>query len=211
MIIIANSRKQNEGSVLPPGMEDIRYAHDKETLNSLLGEKPRFIFFAHWNWHIPAEIYENHTCIGFHMTDLPYGRGGSPLQNLIINGHKETKITAIKIVEGMDCGAIYMKQDLTLEGKAEEIYDRAYNIINGMIMEISLMNIEPIPQDENEALYFIRRTPDQSEMQEITYDHIRMLDAEGYPHANIKYCGQVLEFTDAKVTKEGLVARCLIK
>ena len=29
------------------------------------------------------EIHENYKCIIFHMTDLPFGRGGSPLQNLI--------------------------------------------------------------------------------------------------------------------------------
>ena len=30
------------------------------------------------------------------MTDLPYGRGGSPLQNLIIRGFESTKISAIE-------------------------------------------------------------------------------------------------------------------
>ena len=46
---------------------------------------PKYIFFPHWSWLIPNEIYENYECILFHMTDLPYGRGGSPLQNLILN------------------------------------------------------------------------------------------------------------------------------
>ncbi len=33
---------------------------------------------------MPREIFENWACVVFHMTDLPYGRGGSPLQNLIV-------------------------------------------------------------------------------------------------------------------------------
>jgi len=43
---------------------------------------PDFIFFPHWSTHIPSAIYSNFNCIIFHMTDLPYGRGGSPLQIL---------------------------------------------------------------------------------------------------------------------------------
>ena len=44
---------------------------------------PRYIFFPHWSWRVPREIIENYECVCFHMTDLPYGRGGTPLQNLI--------------------------------------------------------------------------------------------------------------------------------
>jgi len=50
-----------------------------ENLNKI---KPIFMFFPHWSWKIPREIYENFDCVGFHMTDLPYDRGGSPIQNL---------------------------------------------------------------------------------------------------------------------------------
>ncbi len=53
--------------------------------------KPEYIFFPHWSWIIPSEIYENFKCIVFHMTDLPYGRGGSPLQNLISRGFEKLR------------------------------------------------------------------------------------------------------------------------
>ena len=33
------------------------------------------------------------------MTDLPFGRGGSPLQNLIINGYKKTKYLQFELKE----------------------------------------------------------------------------------------------------------------
>ena len=51
--------------------------------------EPRYVFFLHWSTRIPREIFEQHECVVFHMTDLPFGRGGSPLQNLILRGHKE--------------------------------------------------------------------------------------------------------------------------
>lgn len=42
---------------------------------------PSYIFFPHWSWKIPAEIYERFECVIFHMTDV-FGRGKSA-QNLI--------------------------------------------------------------------------------------------------------------------------------
>ncbi len=65
----------------------IRDPKDLE-VSKLLEFSPRYIFFPHWSWIIPKEIYEKFECVIFHMTDLPFGRGGSPLQNLIVRGHK---------------------------------------------------------------------------------------------------------------------------
>lgn len=80
----------------------------------------------------------------FHMTDLPYGRGGSPLQNLIVRGHKEIMISALRVEKGLDAGDIYMKKPLSLEGTAEEIFIRANDIIEDMIEELILKNTPPI-------------------------------------------------------------------
>ncbi|MCK5491947.1 MAG: methionyl-tRNA formyltransferase, partial [Candidatus Omnitrophica bacterium] len=80
--------------------------------------KPEYIFFPHWSWVIPRQIYSKYTCVVFHMTDLPFGRGGSPLQNLIVRGIKRTKISAIKVEKGLDVGAVYLKRNLLLAGSA---------------------------------------------------------------------------------------------
>ena len=101
------------------------------------------IFIPHWSYIIPSEIYLNYECIVFHMTNLPYGRGGSPLQNLIVRGHTETKISALRVVKELDAGSIYLKRDLSLSGTAEEIYDRANEVIEPMISEIISKNLEP--------------------------------------------------------------------
>lgn len=71
---------------------------------------PRTIFFPHWSYLIPPAIHEGWECIIFHMTDLPYGRGGSPLQNLIQRGHRETMLTALRCVAELDAGPIYLKR-----------------------------------------------------------------------------------------------------
>ena len=92
------------------------------------------IFIPHWSYLIPKDIYEEYECIVFHMTDLPFGRGGSPLQNLISRGFTETKISALKVEEGLDTGPIYLKTKLKLEGTAEEIFRRSSKIIFKMIL-----------------------------------------------------------------------------
>jgi len=162
---------------------------------------PRYIFFLHWNWLVPDEIWKNHECVCFHMTDVPYGRGGSPLQNMILAGHKTTKLTALRMVDDMDAGPVYTKKALSLDGRAESIYKRAgelsFDIIRWMLVN------EPTPvAQQGEVVSFKRRKPAQSILPakgdlETVYDHIRMLDAPSYPLAFIEHGELRLEFSNA--------------
>lgn len=154
---------------------------------------PRQVFFLHWSWKVPAEIVKNFECICFHMTDVPYGRGGSPLQNLIMRGHRETKLTALRMVEEFDAGPVYLKEDLSLEGSAEEIYIRAARLSADMIKRIIEEKIVPSEQVGTPTV-FQRRKPSESEIGrcetlQSLYDFIRMLDAETYPHAFLTHAG----------------------
>ncbi|MSS27814.1 methionyl-tRNA formyltransferase [Desulfovibrio sp. PG-178-WT-4] len=162
-------------------------AQQELTLELLESLSPRYIFFPHWSWIIPETIWKRFECVIFHMTDLPYGRGGSPLQNLIIRGYQETKISAFRCSEGIDTGPIYLKRPLSLLGTAEEIYIRANAIIQEMIIEI--LNTYPASTPQyGEVTIFKRRKPEESNLDgvqtlEELFDKIRMLDADGYPPA----------------------------
>ena len=104
------------------------------TLPLLSKMQPRYIFFPHWSRIIQSDIYKNFECVIFHMTDLPFGRGGSPLQNLIARGIRKTKISALKCNEEVDAGPIYLKRPLSLHGSAEAIYQRATKEVENMIV-----------------------------------------------------------------------------
>lgn len=65
---------------------------------------------------VPEAVLIAAECVCFHMTDVPYGRGGSPLQNLIVRKHKKTKLTALKMTEEIDAGPVYCKRELSLDG-----------------------------------------------------------------------------------------------
>ncbi|KVV13961.1 methionyl-tRNA formyltransferase [Flavobacterium sp. TAB 87] len=177
----------------------------KEDFNyeNLLSINPVKIFIPHWSYIIPSEIYDNFDCIVFHMTDLPYGRGGSPLQNLIVRGHKSTKISALKVQKGIDTGDIYIKDDLSLIGTAQDIFKRSSDVVYVMIEKIIKNNIIPIPQ-VGEVVEFKRRKPEESNLEfleslENVFDYIRMLDADGYPNAFLETEFLKFEFFNAEL------------
>ena len=94
-----------------------------------------------------------------------------------------------------------MKKELSLEGTATEIFNRATDVIKQMIYEIIENNVLPQPQF-GDIVEFKRRKPEESNMLELSeldqvYDYIRMLDCEGYPHAFIETPHLKIEFTNA--------------
>jgi methionyl-tRNA formyltransferase len=195
------------------GAEIINQKHEL-TFEHLQGSNPDFIFFLHWSYIIPPNIFENFNCIVFHMTDLPYGRGGSPLQNLVARGHKETMISALKVTSGIDTGPIFLKRPLSLDGTAAEIFLRSGRIMLEMIEEIISGKIQPIEQ-HGDIVIFQRRTPAQSNVKDVLntrqmYDHIRMLDAPGYPKAFLETEHLRFEFSGAELADGDLTANVRI-
>lgn len=181
------------------------------TVERVTAIAPRYIFFPHWSWIVPDEILETVECVCFHMTDVPYGRGGSPLQNLIIRGHTETVVSALRMTDDLDAGPVYGKQPLSLAGPAHEIYERCSATVFEMISWIAAERPTPQPQ-AGEPTVFERRRPEQSRLPEgadpaTIYDHIRMLDAPTYPRAFVETDEYRLEFSNAKLNADGVLAQ----
>jgi len=198
------------------GREVVRIRAPKELVpESLEKINPEFIFFPHWSWIIQREIFTRFTCVVFHMTDLPYGRGGSPLQNLIVRGHRETKLTALQCVAELDAGPVYTKRPLSLSGTAEEILRRASDLVEEMIVEIVRLRPETVPQF-GQVVEFKRRQPKDGNISELdtllaAYDFIRMLDADGYPPAFLETENMYFEFSNAELRAEFIEAKVRIR
>lgn len=176
---------------------------------------PRYVFFPHWSHRIPPAIFENYECVIFHMADLPFGRGGSPLQNLIVRGIYETQICALRGVAEIDAGPVYLRRPLSLHGNAQEIYLRASTLIGEMMAEMVATPHQPRPQT-GEPVLFQRRTPADSNLAPLgslrqVYDHIRMLDADGYPPAFVDVGPYRLEFKRAALSGESIQADVIIR
>lgn len=189
---IANAKafmQKHEGTL------NVHLITDKEelTYDALCKIQPSYIFFPHWSWIIPEKIFSQFECIVFHMTDLPYGRGGSPLQNLILNKRYQTKISAIRVCQEVDAGDVFFKEDFTVEhGSADDILRNLSSIVfSTMITKVLSGKYKPCAQ-QGEVTHFVRRKPEQSDILAATlssdhdiYDFVRMLDGEGYPRAFI--------------------------
>ena len=198
-------------SISKDGNADWHYVANESELKEVVDKnKPKYIFFLHWNWIVPESIFGNYECVCFHMTDVPYGRGGSPLQNLILAGHTDTMLTALKMVKELDAGPVYIKTPLSLDGSAEDIYRRAGKLCVDLMNNIIQNTPQPEPQKGN-VVMFKRRKPEQSTMPKIgglklAYDFIRMLDAEGYPRAYIQHGEYKIFFKNANICGDSITA-----
>lgn len=180
------------------------------TLEKINEINPEMIFVLHWSQFISDELLAKFSFVIFHMTDLPYGRGGSPLQNLIARGFENTKITAILATDEIDAGPIFLKESLSLHGSAQEIYEQASACSIQMIRKIIDNQISPVEQ-HGDPVHFKRRSPEESQLllESVSindvYDQIRMVDAEGYPKAFLRLGDFRIELTNA-LLDDGIVS-----
>lgn len=179
---------------------------------------PKIIFFIHWSKLIPKNIYENYTCIQFHLANLPKGRGGSPIQNQILKDIKKTKISAFKVEKKLDSGPICMKQNFNLNGNAVSILKRME--FKSIEMIEKLINKKRIlfKKQSGKPSFFKRRKPEESKIKiskiktiKKMYDFLRMLDAPEYPKAFIKLKEFKFTFNDIKKKNNFIEANVIIK
>jgi methionyl-tRNA formyltransferase len=185
------------------------------TVELLRTFEPHWVLAPHWSSIIPAEIYAAFRVVIFHMTDLPYGRGGSPLQNLIVAGHAETVICALHCEAGLDTGPVYLRAPLSLEGSAREIFLRAREVIFEMAVRLVREDPTPTPQ-VGEPVHFRRRRPADGVINALdtvdqVYDFIRMLDCDGYPPATMVGPGWVASLSEARRDGDAVEARVVFR
>tara|TARA_R110001592_G_scaffold248191_1_gene510339 strand:+ start:2816 stop:3472 length:657 start_codon:yes stop_codon:yes gene_type:complete len=155
---------------------------------------PNTILWYGWSWIIPSNIVEQYNCLCLHPSPLPKYRGGSPIQNQIINNEKTSAVTIFKMDNGIDTGDIIKQIPMSLEGNIQEIFNRISEI--GFITTYDILKNGYSLQKQNNSLstYFSRRTPSESEItieeiqsqsSEYLYNKIRML-TDPYPNAYIK-------------------------
>ena len=174
----------------------------KLKLNYIKKINPKLIFFPDWSWIIPNEIVQKYQCICFHESNLPKFRGGSPIQNQIIRGVKNTKTSSFIMNEKLDAGDILLQKDLSLEGSLDDIFSRM--ISNDYFLINKIINGKFKKQKQTGKITtYKRRKPKESELisldfsKKYLYDFIRML-ADPYPNAFIKIGKKKIIFKDIK-------------
>tara|TARA_Y100001978_G_C23644465_1_gene410005 strand:- start:429 stop:1100 length:672 start_codon:yes stop_codon:yes gene_type:complete len=206
--VISNNLRKNHQILLIKTKADLN-------IENLKKFNPNLIFFPHWNWKVPNQIHERYKCILFHTAPLPYGRGGSPIQNLILLGYKKSPVCALKMVEELDSGPIYSKREISLEGPLSLIFKRLNIAVNDLMEDLINFLPEPILQ-KGSQLYFRRLNQDDNEIPiqgslKDFYDRVRMLDDVNYPNPFIRYGDYIIEFNNANISDGKLTCKAEIK
>lgn len=154
--------------------------------------------FIGWSWILPSGVTDRMLCVGIHPSDLPAYRGGSPIQNQIIDGLKESKVTLMTLSsKKLDAGNIWLKERFSLEGDSiQEIFLNIQKSSVELLNKFFNMypNIISIEQDINAGSYKKRRHEKESKIEwdefkednfDNLYNKIRCL-TEPYPNAFIE-------------------------
>ena len=180
---------------------DYRYqiSNPHELENTCKTFRPDLIFFVGWSWRVPDHIIDSYRCLCIHPSELPKYRGGSPIQNQIIDSVTDSAVTLFVMDHGIDTGDIVLQKRLNLNGDLVDILERISYISSEMIQNCisyyrTNKKLKATPQNHNDATYCKRRTPDDSEisindLNSMTaielYNKIRCLQ-DPYPNAYIK-------------------------
>jgi methionyl-tRNA formyltransferase len=93
------------------GPEKIR---DPSFLAKLKDWSPQIIVVVAFGRILPATILDlaPYGCVNVHYSLLPKYRGAAPVAWTIINGEEKSGVTTMKLVEKMDAGPIYLREEI---------------------------------------------------------------------------------------------------
>ena len=160
------------------------------TLSSVLPDVD-IIFFFRWPRIVSPDAMSSTRAklVVFHTSDLPHGRGGSPIQNQIVSGSIISRVNAIAMTSQVDAGDIYCSQDITLQGTADDIWMAISHAACRLAMRV-IEGAVPRPQ-VGEPSFFKRRRdnslPRDADSLVNVHSFVQMLDGEGYPGSHIDH------------------------
>jgi len=147
-------------------------------------------FFLSCEKIIKKEVRDrNKLCLVVHESDLPCGKGWSPLTWSILGGKSEVTITLFAAVDKVDAGKIYLQDTMRFVG--HELLPELHAIQGTKTNELVLQFVEKYPtitgrEQQGEESFYQRRTPADSALdpnQTIAeqFNLLRVVDNEKYP------------------------------
>jgi methionyl-tRNA formyltransferase len=134
-------------------------------------------------------LQKNKHNIVIHASDLPKGKGFSPLQWQILEGKNEIILTLFEVVAKVDSGPYYIKDKIVLQGN--ELLPEIRGILAEKIIEMCLKFVDnidemlPVQQVGNESFYKRRTLEDDkidiNEPLIKQFNHFRICDNEKFP------------------------------
>ncbi len=130
---------------------------DEATIDELLHIECDYIVVAAYGQILPREILDHAPCINLHASILPQYRGASPIQQTLLNGDKQTGVTAMLMDEGLDTGDILkiemipVKENTMVEDLFEQLTDVAADLTVDVLHDFN--SFTPQKQNESQATH----------------------------------------------------------
>jgi methionyl-tRNA formyltransferase len=135
------------------------------------------------------DLNRNKNNIVIHASDLPKGKGFSPLQWQILEGKNDIVLTLFEAVEECDAGPFYIKDKIHFKGT--ELLDELREKLGLKIVEMAIHYVKNkdklVPKEQvGESSFYRRRTlkddeidPNKTIIEQ--FNHFRIADNERYP------------------------------
>ncbi len=126
---------------------------DEETVTELLKIKCDFIVVAAYGQILPKAILDHAPCINLHASILPQYRGASPIQQSLLNGDKESGVTAMMMNEGLDTGDILKISRIAIDDDemVETLFERLTDIACDLTIDVLEHYAALTPKIQNDA------------------------------------------------------------
>ncbi len=128
-----------------------------------------FIVVAAYGQILPKAVLDHAPCINLHASILPQYRGASPIQQSLLNGDKETGVTAMLMEEGLDTGPILKIERIAIgdDEMVESLFERLTKLAAKMTPSVlrEFKSLTPIAQDDSAATYCKKITKAQGLVQ----------------------------------------------
>ena len=160
--------------------------NDNENVKIIREIKPDYIFVIGLSQLVGEEIINlaGKGVVGYHPTPLPKMRGRAAVVWQMLLGVHETKCSMFFIDDGMDSGDILGQEDYYIDDMdyaadvGRKICDATEKLAKKVLKEMMEGTIQPVRQNEEEATYCLKRTPEDG--------HINWNDPIGEIHRLVR-------------------------
>ena len=134
--------------------------------------KPDVIVVTAYGRILKRELLDipRYGCINVHASLLPRWRGAAPIQWALIEGDKETGVTAMQMSEGLDTGDILMMRKLipAADETGGSLFDKLAvlggELICDTLKELESGSLKPVPQGDEGMTYAKQLTKDMGDI-----------------------------------------------
>ena len=133
--------------------------------------KPDLILTMAYGQIVPQAVLDvpPYGCLNLHGSLLPKYRGAAPIQRALINGDKTTGITLMEMIDKMDAGRMYAKEEVTIDDDnysslCLKLIDAATKVVQDNLYDYFNHKLVGIVQDESEVTFADKILPSDEKL-----------------------------------------------